>query len=72
MRIVRENKIVVEQLIVSPVQAQVENNARACWFIISASKESLLRSAVEQFLVGANAIRITDNRSSPDRFAISG
>jgi hypothetical protein len=72
MWIIRENKIMVEQLLVSPVQPQVENNARACWFIISAPKESLLWSAVEQFLVGADAIRITDNGPSPDGFSISG
>jgi hypothetical protein len=47
MGISREYKVVVKQLVVTAIQAKVENNARTGWFVIPAPKKFLSWSAIK-------------------------
>jgi hypothetical protein len=75
VRIAGEDEVVMEQVVVSPLQTQIENNARTGGFIIATLLESLRglrRGFREKFPVSANTVGIGNNRREVVNFARVG
>ena len=72
VRIVREDEVVVDQLFVALVEAEVEHDARAGRLVAATVQESLTRLSLNQFAVRAHAVGIADNGPCGDRLARVG
>ena len=74
LRVVGENKVMVQQMVVPTVQPKVEHDARTGGFVAAAALEACGRLAPEQFSVrphgigiGNHRIERNDIRPSPSR-----
>ena len=68
--IAREDEVVVLQVLVAAVQAEVEDDARTSRFATSATGKAGRRRAAYEFLVGAHRIHVGDDGAERDALAI--
>ena len=67
--IVREDEVVMDQLLVPLVEAEVEHHARTRGLVLAAAEKLSLRLAVEELAMGADAVGVAHDDGGRDRLA---
>ena len=70
--VAREDEVVVQQVLVAAVQAEVEHDARAGRFATSATARSWPRARRQQFVVRAHRVHVGDDGAERDALAVVG
>src|SRR5947209_4782066 len=65
-----KNKAVMSQMLVTVVQAKIENDSRTSRFVFSPSLECLRDLAIHEFAMSSNTIGIGNDRGNVDRFSV--
>ena len=69
LRVVGEDEVVVQQMVVAPVQPEVEHDAGTGRFVAAAALEARGRLASEQLAVSPHGIGVGDHRIERNAFA---